>query len=149
MKRTFGKGDDDYIKRKKNAFRFPKDPEAIFPQEPKPVYIEKRAAHVPANLRTKVKGIKASRLEGLRQKAEIEEALNKAEEKISNQINNIKNNSGMTIELDKEKNKSFSNLDKELQALEKMSLDNKDKNKHSTVRNKKKKKSKSYYIVNH
>ena len=149
MKRTFGKGDDDYIKRKKNGFRFPKDPEAVFPQEPKPVYIEKRAAHVPANLRTKVKGIKASRLEGLRQKAEIEEALNKAEEKVNNQKNNIRNTSDMAIDLDKEKNNTFSNLDKELQALEKMNLGNKEKNNNSTVRNKKKKKSKSYYIVNH
>lgn len=149
MKRTFGKGDDDYIKRKKSAFRFPNDPEAVIPQEPKPVYIEKRASHVPAELRTKVKGMKACRLESLRQKTEIQEALNKADEKINNQINNIRNTSDMVIDLGKEKSKLNNNLDKELKALEKMSLDNKDKNKHTTVRNKKKKKSKSYYIVNH
>ena len=35
------------ITRKKNAFRYPKDPEAEYPQYEKPVYIEKRQRYLP------------------------------------------------------------------------------------------------------
>ena len=47
MKRTLGQGDDSLITRKKNAFRYPNDPNAIFPQEEKPTYIDRRRASLP------------------------------------------------------------------------------------------------------
>ena len=47
LKRTFGSGDDSLITRKKNAFRYPNDPNAEFPQEEKPVYIDRRRMNLP------------------------------------------------------------------------------------------------------
>ena len=47
LKRTLGQGDDSLITRKKNAFRYPNDPNAIFPQEEKPVYIDRRSMNLP------------------------------------------------------------------------------------------------------
>ena len=47
IKRTMGQGDDSIITRKKNAFRYPNDPNAIFPQEENPVYIDRRSMNLP------------------------------------------------------------------------------------------------------
>ena len=47
LKRTMGQGDDSLITRKKNAFRYPNDPSAVFPQEEKPVYIDRRSMNLP------------------------------------------------------------------------------------------------------
>ena len=47
LKRTLGQGDDSLITRKKNAFRYPNDPSAVFPQEEKPTYIDRRRASLP------------------------------------------------------------------------------------------------------
>ena len=47
LKRTMGQGDDSLITRKKNAFRYPNDPNAVFPQEEKPVYIDRRSMSLP------------------------------------------------------------------------------------------------------
>ena len=47
IKRTMGQGDDSIITRKKNAFRYPNDPSAVFPQEEKPVYIDRRSMNLP------------------------------------------------------------------------------------------------------
>ena len=47
LKRTAGQGDDSLITRKKNSFRFPNDPDAEYPQAPKPVYIDRRSMNLP------------------------------------------------------------------------------------------------------
>ena len=47
LKRTAGQGDDSLITRKKNSFRYPNDPEAEYPQAPKPVYIDRRSMNLP------------------------------------------------------------------------------------------------------
>ena len=47
MKRSAGHGDDSLITRKKNSFRFPNDPDAEYPQAPKPVYIDRRSMNLP------------------------------------------------------------------------------------------------------
>ena len=47
LKRTAGQGDDSLITRKKNSFRFPNDPEAEYPQAPKPIYIDRRSMNLP------------------------------------------------------------------------------------------------------
>ena len=41
MKRVYGAGDDSLITPKKNAFLFPNDPNAEFPQAPAPEYVSK------------------------------------------------------------------------------------------------------------
>ena len=47
LKRTAGQGDDSLITRKKNSFRYPNDPDAEYPQAPKPVYIDRRSMNLP------------------------------------------------------------------------------------------------------
>lgn len=47
FKRTYGCGDDSLITRKPNAFRYPNNPEAEYPKEEKPVYIDKRSRYLP------------------------------------------------------------------------------------------------------
>ena len=158
MKRTFGVGDDDYIHRKKNAFRYPNDPTAIFPKHAAPSYIDKRAAYIPYDLRQKKSGVKAYKIEEQRQKKEIEDALKAAEDKV------LGENKG-NIDLSKMDTFDF-DIDKEISKLQDMNILTKNEVKQkrreekklkmedetkkvNVVRNKKKKKSKSYYLVNH
>ena len=49
LKRTAGHGDDSLITRKKNSSRFPNDPDAEYPQAPKPVYIDRRSMNLPVD----------------------------------------------------------------------------------------------------
>jgi hypothetical protein len=63
MKRTFGKGDDSLITRKKNAFRFPNDKESEYPQAEKPVYIDKRAKYAKTEYLVKEIGLKKKNVE--------------------------------------------------------------------------------------
>lgn len=169
MKRTYGAGDDEYIKRKKNAFRFPNDPTAIIPKQHAPVYIDKRSGYIPIEIKSNTKGItKAYKLEEQRQKKEIEDALKRAEEKVNGETRGNIDLTEMSkfneMDLDKElsklnnlnllskqerKKKKKSELKKE---KESQSIDeDKEEKKGRIVRtsNKKKKKSKSHYIVNH
>jgi hypothetical protein len=168
MKRTFGTGDDDYTRRKKNAFRYPKDPEAIIPQADKPFYIDKRAAHVDPSLRIKLKGMKIWKAENLRREKEIETALENAKQKVDNEDNyKLLKNKDMTINLPKD---DYNFMDEEMEGLKKkkvikpknnmsMEVDDettknekRERNKlKPIVRNKKKKNKnvKSHYIVNH
>ncbi len=47
LKRTAGQGDDSVITRKKNSFRYPNDPDAVYPQEEKPIFIDRRRMNMP------------------------------------------------------------------------------------------------------
>ena len=47
LKRTEGQGDDSVITRKKNSFRYPNDPDAVYPQAEKPVFIDRRRMNMP------------------------------------------------------------------------------------------------------
>ena len=58
LKRTYGTGDESIITRKKNAFRYPNDPNSEFPQEKRPVYLDRRAASLPIQYRIKNYGEK-------------------------------------------------------------------------------------------
>ena len=71
LKRTYGIGDESIITRKKNAFRYPNDPNSEFPKEKKPVYIDRRAASLPIEFRIKNYGEKKKN----RIKKEMEELL--------------------------------------------------------------------------
>ena len=162
MKRTFGTGDDEYLKRKANAFRYPKNPEAIIPQADKPRYIEKRAAHVNPELRIKLKGMKIWKAENLRRENEIKTALEDAKYKVDNEDNfNLLKNKDMTLSLPKDEY-NFMDVDDIKKATKvskpKNNMDvedattKKERNKlKPIVRNKKKKNKnvKSHYQINH
>ena len=156
MKRAFGAGDDDYISRKKNAFRYPNDPSAIIPKHAEPVYIDKRSAHIPILLRVRPKGVKAYKIEERRQKAEVESALKAADEKILGENKGHIDLSKMdtfNMDIDEELNKLnvlTKSEAKKAKREKKATMDIDEKhNVSNTVRQKNKKKSRSHYIVNH
>jgi len=166
MKRTFGAGDDEYIKRKKNAFRFPTDPSAIFPKQIAPVYIDKRSGFIPVEIKSNTKGItKAYKLEEQRQKKEIEDALKAADERVNGDkkgninLNEMSNFNEMDLDKELSKLNSLNILSKQERRKKKkdsglvidqeIENENENEKKGKVIRNKKKKKSKSHYIVNH
>ena len=61
-KRTEGRGDEEYITRKKSAFRFPKDVSAIFPQQKAEQMIDKRQSAAPPQILIQANGIKPWKL---------------------------------------------------------------------------------------
>ena len=62
IKRTEGRGDEEYITRKKNAFRYPNDNSAIFPQQKAEKHIDKRQSAAPPEILIQAKGIKTRKL---------------------------------------------------------------------------------------
>jgi hypothetical protein len=62
IKRSEGRGDEEYITRKKNAFRYPKDKSAIFPQQKAEIHIDKRQSAAPPEILIQAKGIKTKKL---------------------------------------------------------------------------------------
>lgn len=62
FKRSEGRGDDAYITRKKNAFRFPKDKSAEFPQQKEEIFIDRRTSAAPREILIQQKGIKTKNL---------------------------------------------------------------------------------------
>ena len=90
--RTYGAGDDSVITRKKNAFRYPNNPEAEFPQAEKPVYIEKRARYLPTEYLIKNTGEKTKNRIKREQQEYLQQQLAIAEGKF---------NEGKPIDLDK------------------------------------------------
>jgi hypothetical protein len=82
LKRTFANGDDSVVMRKKNAYRYPNDPTAIFPQAEAPIYIERRSKNLPREFLIKEKGTK---VKNLKKKAHIESlshAIQEAEDRV-------------------------------------------------------------------
>ena len=129
MKRTYGQGDDDYISRKKNAFRFPKDPQAEFPKHDAPVYIDKRSGYVAINLRQRAFGnSKVSKVEAERQKVELEDALINADKKF------YANEKGH-IDLSKMQVYDNMDIDNELNEINKINKKNKKVKKDKIINN--------------
>ena len=62
IKRTEGRGDEEYITRKKSAYRYPKDKSAIFPQQKPEKHIDKRQSAAPPEILIQAKGIKTKNL---------------------------------------------------------------------------------------
>ena len=164
MKRTYGSGDDEYISRKKNAFRYPNDPSAEIPKMAKPVYIDKRSAYIPIELRCNRKGVmKPYKMEELRQKKEVQDAIKSAEEKMKEEDKkhiDLKLDSYNDMDLDNELKKlDEMNLLSKNEAKKKRKLERKNNieenlNEDTNVRRKvnkakNKRKSKSHYIMNH
>ena len=112
LKRTYGSGDESIITRKKNAFRYPNDPNSEFPKEKKPVYIDRRAASLPIEFRIKNYGEKKKN----RIKKEMEELLKKEIEIAKGNLND-----GKIIDLD--------DMGKLVENVENLNIDNDGKNK--------------------
>lgn len=134
-------GDDSVVTNKKNAFRYPKDPEAVFPQAVDPVFIDRRRHAQPVEylIRTKQSKQKKKR-DNLE---DIEERMKFAEDKVEGKLNE-------DVLLD------INNVDMEMD-FEGINTQKKRRNKGMDVdddgqinkRHKKKKKSKSHYIINY
>jgi hypothetical protein len=112
LKRTYGTGDESIITRKKNAFRYPNDPNSEFPQEKRPVYLDRRAASLPIQYRIKNHGEKKKN----RVKREMEELLRKEIEKANGNFND-----GKIIDID--------DMGELVKDVENMDIEGKNKNK--------------------
>jgi hypothetical protein len=157
MKRTFGTGDDSIVTNKKNAFRYPKDPEAIFPQHPDPVFIDRRTAAIPAELLIQEKGIKKKNLKKQMLKENRDRTFKQLKDKVDGNeregeiidINNIDMDyelEKLTLDNEKNKNKKAKKQTKKMD----MDLDVEESKPKNTRRtNRKNKKSKSYYLINY
>ncbi len=89
---------------KKSAFRFPNDPNAIFHQHPKQVFIDKRSSFVNPDYLKREKGIKDKNLK----KREYLEKLEKARKGVNDSNNNeVMENEDKVIDL----NDIYNNLD--------------------------------------
>jgi hypothetical protein len=155
FKRTFGMGDDSVVTNKKNAFRFPKDLNALYPQVKDPVYIDRRTSAVPREYLIKEKGTKMKNLKKQNKLKELNEEMKRVEGSKEDEV----------IDLNKMINVEDIDVDNDLDyEMEKFSLgDNKKKRKNKKNmmdvevnsqskpnRNRRKnKKNKSYYIVNY
>jgi hypothetical protein len=101
MKRVYGSGDDSIITRKKNAFLYPNDPEAEFPQAPPPEYIERRARYLPYEYLLKNKGIKAKNLYKKEKEANLKKLMEIAEGKLhENEAIDIEDMGGLVDNVD-------------------------------------------------
>ena len=169
MCRTYGKGDDgkinfnqDYITNKKNAFRYPKDPTAVFPKKDAPIFLDVRTSALPLYIIMNEKGVKAK----TRKHNELMEKVNKEinAKKEVNMEEDMKTRENDVIDLNK-----IANVDGELENLNfdnidleggkrkkkkyanagdvKMEKDNQFERKERQ-KEKRKKKSKSHFIAN-
>jgi hypothetical protein len=169
MKRTYGTGDDDYITQSKNAFRFPKDPNAVIPQAKAPVFVDKRSRYATRDILVKKKGVKNKNVLKQKHIEELDKAMKEAELRASgNERDNQVIDLNKIVTLDKYGN---IDVDKELDdiEMENFSLsENKKKNKNKKIkegmfidednnvrsktgrtRKKRGKHSKSHYIINY
>jgi hypothetical protein len=164
FKRTFGKGDDSIIERKKNAFRYPNHVDSEFPQAEKPVYIDKRAKSARREFLIRDIGIKMknqikqqiveTRNMALR-KAEARGEGREREDDVIN-INNIVN-SEANIDIDELDMDKFTLNDKKtkkpIKNKKETGMEIEDNNfgkKENYRKNRnKKKKNKSFYLVNY
>jgi hypothetical protein len=151
MKRTFGKGDDTVITNKKNAFRYPKDPEAVFPQHPDPVFIDRRTKAIPPEMLIKDKSMKKKNLKKKLHKEGLEKAFKEIHDRVEgterdNDIIDL-NNIDMDEELDK-----LTLGDKKRNTRKKvnsgMDLDLEESAPKARRSRRNTKKGKSYYIMN-
>lgn len=153
----------DYITRKKSAFRFPNDPNAVFHQQPAPVFTDRRSNYVNPEFLIREQGMKDRNIK----KMEYEQKLLKArngettledvemdnENKIIN-LNTINNDMYMDdVDVSVKKKHKSQKIDKKVNNSNAGDMDI-DTNKNEGLKprkynTKKKKKNKSYYIANY
>ncbi len=164
LKRTFGLGDDSVMELKKNAFRYPNDPSSEIPQAKQPIFIDKRTRAIPTKYLVKEKGIKHKNLIKLEQAEKLESELKKVHDKVEGNLRE-----GEVIDLNKmvetdefgnikmdddiEMHKFNSNDKQNKNKSKQMDIDHMEiggeKNARKIMKNKKKKKTKSHFIVNY
>lgn len=134
MKRTFASGDDDYITRKKNAYRFPKEKDAVFPQADLPVYIDKRTSAAKVEYLIRDKGTKTKNLKKQVHESNLKNAIQTASDRAEG-----KYREGEIIDLNKlVKLDEYGNIDmdNEIEQMEKkFVIDDSKKIKRSNKRN--------------
>ena len=116
-KRTEGRGDEEYITRKKNAFRYPKEETAIFPQQKAEQFVDKRQSNAPAEILIQAKGIKTKKLKKQQHLEALARGMAAAE---GNQ------NEGGVIDMNKMANlDEFGNInfDKQVEKMDDMAID--------------------------
>ena len=130
-KRTEGRGDEEYITRKKSAFRFPNDSAAIFPQQKAENFIDKRQSAAPSQILIQAKGIKTWKLKKQQNLEALARGMALAE---GNQ------NEGGVIDMNKLANMDeFGNInfDQQLGQMDEMAID--DNNEKRLIRKEKEK----------
>lgn len=144
MMRTYGHGDDTIVTNKKNGFRFPNDPDAVIPQAPAPVYIDKRSCAVKTEYLLKEKGMKAKN----KKKQALSDAISKGFKEVEDKIEGRLREDDI-IEMDKIDQlggvgdlEDLDMMDIEGGFMKKSGSRNLRKNKRAS------KKSKSHYIIN-
>jgi hypothetical protein len=151
MKRTFGKGDDTVVTNKKNAFRYPKDPESVFPQYKDPVFIDRRTRAIPAEMLIKEKGIKNKNLKKKLHREGLEQAFKDVHDKVEGNLRKDQVIDLDNLEMDFELEKLSLGEQKKQQKTKKpnidMDLEVEENKPRRTAR--RGKKSKSYYIINY
>ena len=111
LKRTMGQGDDSLITRKKNAFRYPNDPNAIFPQEEKPVYIDRRSMNLPVEYLKKDIYEKKKNKYARERDEKLKNELLRVEGKL-NEDKNIEIKDMEDIQMDEDKDEKKHNINK-------------------------------------
>jgi hypothetical protein len=168
FKRTFGSGDDSVITNKKNAFRYPNNPDAIIPQAEPPVHIDKRSKAVKKEFLIQDKGVKNKNLKKKANEDALSTALQRVRDKVAGTLreNDVIDLNDM-IKLDEYGNIDVDNIDMDKSSLntvekkkkipKKNNIDHMDMDDNSERKaplrtqrkNNKKKKNKSYYLVNY
>ena len=148
------------ITNKKNAFRYPSDPKAIFPQRKNPLFLDVRTSALPLSIISNQKGVKAITRKRKELMESIEHELNEKKEvkmeeemkerenevidlnKIANVDNEIENLDFENIDLEgnKRKKKKYAKVDLNIEK-------NNEFLKKERQKKKAQKKSKSRYIV--
>ena len=102
---------EECITNKKNAFRYPKDPTAVFPQKKNPLFLDVRTSALPLNIIMNEKGVKAkTRKHNELMQAVSNEINAKKEIDIDEEINARENE---VIDLNK-----IANIDTEIEKLD-------------------------------
>lgn len=148
------------MKLKKNAFRYPNDPEAVIPQQKEPVYIERRSYLIPSEYLVKEKGMKHKNRLKLENAERLSSELKKVHDKVEGNLRE-----GEVIDLNElvdtdefgnikmMEDVNMDNTNKGKNKSKKMDVDhfemNEVRNVRKTLKSKKKRKNKSHFLVNY
>jgi hypothetical protein len=161
LKRTFGMGDDSVIKMKKNAFRYPNQPDAEIPQAKQPIFVDRRSKSAPTEYLVKEKGMKHKNILKQENAERLESELKKVQEKVEGNIREGEvidlnkmvdvdeyGNIQMDAELDFNKEKKAKKTKNSQMDVDHFEI-SEERNTRRNLKNKKKKKTKSHFIVNY
>jgi hypothetical protein len=150
------------MKLKKNAFRFPNNPDAEIPQAKAPVFIERRSHAIPTEFLIKEKGIKHKNLLKQQHSEKLESELKKVQDKVEGNLREgevidlnemVDTDEYGNINMIEDINMDSRNPKQRKNKSKQMDVDHFDmtgeSNARKKMKNKKKKKTKSHFIVNY